>query len=387
MSGCEAHDAEAFSRKLSRRVGKGYAAKRRRLGVPGGNRPPLGYRRERDDPGSPRSPQRLVIDPDKAPVVLRAFEMSASGLTDREVATALGLKLMHVREILKNPVYVDTLRTGDTSGGPVLISRSLWDQASVVRSRYARRNRGPVSQRAYPLATLLVCASCGRRLTGHVGRYRHVDACPAFKAARPKETPWKSPGDGRVRGESYKAQVFDDLFPQILEHVQVGAMTLTQVVGGLSTSPDTAFALARIGRERELATNRVRNPVSATPRVTRYPRIRPLSAAVPYERSAQQAHGARSSRPAAKRPRTHVRPSLLARLAHSRAQPTPIGPPANAVRVQKVHAQIGRRTIAISRRTGGEIDIVGEVQAGQRPGRVGTWLPQDDRPLHLAGVR
>src|SRR5665647_2149640 len=102
----EAHEAEAFSRKLSRRVGEGYAAKRRRLGVPGGNRPPLGYRRERDDPGSPRSPQRLVIDPDKAPVVLRAFEMSASGLTDREIATALGLKLTHVREILKNPVYV-----------------------------------------------------------------------------------------------------------------------------------------------------------------------------------------------------------------------------------------------------------------------------------------
>ena len=33
-------------------------------------------------------------------------------------------------------------------------------------------------------------------------------------------------------------------------------MTLTQVVGGLSTSPDTAFALARIGRERELAASR-----------------------------------------------------------------------------------------------------------------------------------
>ena len=252
----EAHDAEAFSRKLSRRVGEGYAAKRRRLGVPGGNRPPLGYRRERDDPGSPRSPQRLVIDPDKAPVVLRAFEMSASGLTDREIATDLGLKLTHLREILKNPVYVGTLRTGETSGGPALVSRELWDKAAVVRSRYARRNRGPVSQRTYPLATLLVCAACGRRLTGHVGRYRHVNACAAFKAARPTETPWKSPGAGRVWGESYKAQVFDDLVPQILEHVHVGAMTLTQVIGGLSTSPDTAFALARIGRERELAASR-----------------------------------------------------------------------------------------------------------------------------------
>ena len=91
----EAHDAEAFSRKLSRRVGEGYAAKRRRLGVPGGNRPPLGYRRVRADPENPRSPQLLVVDPDTAPVVRRAFELSASGLTDREVATDLGLKVTH----------------------------------------------------------------------------------------------------------------------------------------------------------------------------------------------------------------------------------------------------------------------------------------------------
>jgi DNA invertase Pin-like site-specific DNA recombinase len=34
----EAHEAEAYSRKLSKRVGEGYAAKRRRLGVPGGDR-------------------------------------------------------------------------------------------------------------------------------------------------------------------------------------------------------------------------------------------------------------------------------------------------------------------------------------------------------------
>jgi hypothetical protein len=38
----EAHEAEAYSRKLSKRVGEGYAAKRRRLGVPGGNRAPFG---------------------------------------------------------------------------------------------------------------------------------------------------------------------------------------------------------------------------------------------------------------------------------------------------------------------------------------------------------
>jgi hypothetical protein len=169
------------------------------------NRPPLGYLRVRTDPENNRSPQQLVADPDTAPLVLRAFELSASGLTDREVAAAVGLRLTHLREILTNPVYLGQLRTGEASGGPALISPALWDQTMVVRSRYARRNRGPVSQRTYALSTLLVCAACGRRLTGHVGPYRHVDACAEFKAAKPTTTLWKSPGDGRVRGESYKA--------------------------------------------------------------------------------------------------------------------------------------------------------------------------------------
>lgn len=180
----EAHEAEVYSRRLSRRVGEGYVAKRRRLGVPGGNRPPLGYLRLRSDPANARSPQQLVLDPDKAPVIRRAFELSASGLTDREVAVATGLRLTHVREVLKNPVDIGQLRTGEASGGPALVPKTLWDEVSVVRTRYARRHRGPVMRKTYALATLLACAACGRRLTGHVGRYRHVDACAEFKRPR-----------------------------------------------------------------------------------------------------------------------------------------------------------------------------------------------------------
>jgi hypothetical protein len=47
----EAHEAEAYSRKLSKRVSEGYAAKRRRLGIPGGN----GDRSGEDAPGAPRN--------------------------------------------------------------------------------------------------------------------------------------------------------------------------------------------------------------------------------------------------------------------------------------------------------------------------------------------
>lgn len=53
--------------------------------------------------------------------------------------------------------------------------------------------------------------------------------------------------------ESYKAEVYDDLIPQILDRVQLGSVTLTQVMGGLVAYPDTTFAVARISRERQIA--------------------------------------------------------------------------------------------------------------------------------------
>ena len=172
----------------------------------------------------------------------------------RFVAADVQLRLTHVREILKNPIYIGQLRRGEKAGAPPLISQALWDQVVVVRSRYARRNRGPVSQRTYPLSTLLVCASCGRRLTGHVSRYRHVDACAEFRSAKPTGTPWRNPGDGRVKGESYKADAYDNLVPLLLERVSLQAGTLSQVVGSLAIYPDTTFALARIQQERQAAT-------------------------------------------------------------------------------------------------------------------------------------
>ena len=59
----------ASSRK---RVGEGYAAKRRRLGVPGGNRAPYGIIRE-------GKPSTLRIDEAKAATVRRAYELAAVG--------------------------------------------------------------------------------------------------------------------------------------------------------------------------------------------------------------------------------------------------------------------------------------------------------------------
>jgi DNA invertase Pin-like site-specific DNA recombinase len=68
----EAHEAEAYSRKLSKRVSEGYAAKRRRLGVPGGNKMPYGLVRE-------GKPSVLGVDEEQAQVVVRAYQLESPG--------------------------------------------------------------------------------------------------------------------------------------------------------------------------------------------------------------------------------------------------------------------------------------------------------------------
>ena len=100
----EAHEAESFSRKHGKRVKEGLAAKRRRLGEPGGQ-PPYGYTRIGKPP---------VLDPIPADLerVRACFIAAAEGLTDAEVATRVGLPFYTTRGILTNPIYAGRLRDG-----------------------------------------------------------------------------------------------------------------------------------------------------------------------------------------------------------------------------------------------------------------------------------
>ena len=115
----EAHEAEAYSRKLSKRVSEGYAAKRRRLGVPGGNRMPFGLIRE-------GKPSVLRVDEAKALIVIRAYQLAATGSTDWEVAAQTGLAKTHVSEVRTNPIYAGRLRTGEPAAIAPMVDPALW---------------------------------------------------------------------------------------------------------------------------------------------------------------------------------------------------------------------------------------------------------------------
>jgi DNA invertase Pin-like site-specific DNA recombinase len=241
----EAVEAEAYSRKLGRRIAEGLEAKRRRLGEPGG-RPPFGFKR---DGGKPPI---LVEMPDRIALVVQMFQWAAEGLTDAEVAERTGLKKTHVSEILTSRIYNGVLRDG--SRRPAVIDDLLWSQVQEMRARHSRRHPGPATYRQYLWSGLIRCRACGRRLTGHVERYRHIEACEAFRAARPGGT------DPRHKGDSYAAAVYDEIAPRALAHVSVNAAMIAEVEAAigdqLAPLPDE-FRLARIRRDRQQATRRL----------------------------------------------------------------------------------------------------------------------------------
>jgi hypothetical protein len=245
----EAHEAESYSRKLARRVREGLAAKRRRLGEPGG-RPPFGFRR------SGRPP---VLEPDDGQLgqMQRAFQLAASGATDRQVSLDLGLPLHTVRSVLTNPIYIGVLRDGQPARVGPVIDRETWERAQAHRNSHARRHPGHSTTRSYVLAKLLYCAACGRRLTGHVGRYRHVEPCAEFVRAKPHvRRRYSNRLDRRVKGQSYTTETYEALIPPILAHVSLGALTLTQVIEGLGELPVDTMTGVRLERERRYAAER-----------------------------------------------------------------------------------------------------------------------------------
>lgn len=98
----------------------------------------------------------------------------------------------------------------------------------------------------------------GRRHIGHVGRYRQTGACEAFKAAAPRRhrRNAKTNLDHRVKGESYKVEVYEEGVGLAFRHVAVSS-TLRASTVAAATRPGAGrgdvLADARIKRECEQA--------------------------------------------------------------------------------------------------------------------------------------
>ncbi len=112
-----------------------------------------------------------TVPEEKAAVVIRAYQLAATGSTDWEVAAQTGLAKTHVSEVLTNPIYAGRLRTGEVAAIAPIVDPSLWSTVQTRRERRRTRTPGRIVKGKYALR--LCCAGCGKYLFGDVGRYRH----------------------------------------------------------------------------------------------------------------------------------------------------------------------------------------------------------------------
>ena len=238
----EAVEAESYSRKLARRIREGYAAKRRRLGEPGG-RPPLGFSRD-------GRPPQLRRD-GAVQQVLSAFALAASGHSDRAVAARLGLPIDTLRSTLTNPIYIGQLRDGSPASVDPIIDRATWDRIQALRAARNARAGRPAVNRTYALP-MLRCEGCGRRLIGDSGRYRHLNPCREFSAAR-RQTAFRN-RLVRSKGYSQPAELYEGWVAQALRETSLSVAELTEAAEVYRGSDSVdELALRRIAQARERA--------------------------------------------------------------------------------------------------------------------------------------
>jgi DNA invertase Pin-like site-specific DNA recombinase len=216
----EAVEAEAYSRRLARRIREAYEAKFR-LGDQGGSAG-LGFIRT-----SPPE-ARLAIDPAIMPRVVALFEGYASGTVSyRDLEAETGIKADAIRPILANPIYngwavrhrrsPHERRIAASWRSDPPVNDELW--ARVQRLR-AERHTGGGGQpkRIHPLAGRLWC-TCGRRIRADVAtprgyvyrRYRHDVGCGVWSQ------------------KTYGAETFEGPIARQIAGIRLDAVMLTQL--------------------------------------------------------------------------------------------------------------------------------------------------------------
>lgn len=145
-------------------------------------RVPYGYRAN-------RATKQLVIDPDEAAVVRRAFGLAAAGSRPQEIADGFNRENVAgaggrvgtwtARQILKmpsNPIHAGVIRNGAgmlPGQHQAVVRQELFDE--VRTSIEARRSRAPGREAPAPRFSLqgkLICGQCGRIMSPSVSGYK-----------------------------------------------------------------------------------------------------------------------------------------------------------------------------------------------------------------------
>jgi DNA invertase Pin-like site-specific DNA recombinase len=178
----ETVEAEAYSRRLGKRIREGYAAKYRRLSDPGGHAP-LGFRRTSE------RPRTLEVDSDSIDRAVQLFVQYAAGdVSIDELARASEMNDRTLNDILKNPIYNGWVqRKGERPTAPWRddppVDDMLWARVQELMATRTHGGGRRDPDRPDPLRGLVNC-TCGSsyRSSGIMaGRHRRIHArqpCP-----------------------------------------------------------------------------------------------------------------------------------------------------------------------------------------------------------------
>jgi site-specific DNA recombinase len=148
---------------------------------------PIGVKRD----GNARMGRKPIFDPDKAPLIQRAFEMKSAGASNVDVSAATGLypgKSSSWNYLFGNRIYIGEYEFHGQrfpNVYPALISDVLFAAVQkYVIPKKERKLAGAHHPRrkhsGFFLANVAICVYCGGRMEGKsVGRYRYY-ACHAY---------------------------------------------------------------------------------------------------------------------------------------------------------------------------------------------------------------
>lgn len=163
--------AEYYSAELSQKIKRGIAISASKCKFFGG-KVPLGYKIDEQ--------KNYVIDEDTAPIVIKMFQMLASGYTyadiarymnERGIPTTTGGKWNKnsFRSIFANRRYLGKyiFHGEEIDGGiPRLIDDGLFDEVQKVLEKYAAAPSRGKAKVEYLLSDKLLCGKCGHKMTG-----------------------------------------------------------------------------------------------------------------------------------------------------------------------------------------------------------------------------
>jgi site-specific DNA recombinase len=227
--------ARNFIENLKEEVKKGMREKAEQGIYP--SRPPLGYRNNKLE-------HTIEIDPAKAPIAKRMFELYASGQFSLQLVWKtlkgefdVALSKSHVEKLLKNPFYAGTFYwDGKLYPGThvPLISRNLFDHVQDV---FRGHNQPKYKKREFAFGGLLHCAYDDCTVTAEIKKNRYIYyRCTGYR--------------GKCALPYFREEELGERLGQILKDIYIPDEVLAQLEQSLLHDKGRAEAHGKSERER-----------------------------------------------------------------------------------------------------------------------------------------